>query len=284
MNKLLNKLLIHKHTETERKWYHVILWWELRRILYNIILLLSGILGILCLTLVVNGAGDFISGLTIIGFVFTANFFYTFGWIVELFIRLFNKHKANLFGIKLFKIGFIIAICSGFLPALFFGIAGLVSGEKYSSPYSHFATNKPKFTDIVGEYKLSDITKKQLNFPDSLNNKTFIRFNNDSTFTLNNFPEYGMNEELMDYKISSSSGKWKLQNDDGHWIISLNCNVSTDTKSNLTNNKGLYNYKGFNVYNNQPPYNIYIIVGDPDSWYGMKLEKNIIDNKLRLIK
>jgi hypothetical protein len=273
MNGLLNTLLTHKLPETERKWYHVIIWWELRRIPYNLTLLVTGILGILCMTLVVDGGGDFVSGLAIMGFAFLANFFYTFGWVVELFIRFFNRQKATWFGLKSFKVGFIIAICGTFVPSLIFGVVGLIRGEKFSSPYSHFATTEPKFSDIVGEYELSDLSKKQLNFPDSINKKTVIRFNDDSTFVLENFPEHGMGMELTDYRISNSSGKWKIESDNGHWVIPMDIKISTDIKSNITDSSGMYNSNGFNVYNNKPPYDIYIIIGDPDSWYGLTLQK-----------
>jgi hypothetical protein len=248
------------------------MWWELRRIPYNLTLLVSGIISILCMSFVVNGAGDFISGLAIMGFAFLANFFYSFGWVTELLLRLFSRRKATWFGLKSFKIGFIIAICGTFVPPLAFGIAGLIKGEKFSSPYSHFTTTEPKRSDIVGEYKLSDLSKKQLNFPDSINNKTIIRFNADSSFDFQNFPECnGM--EMSDYRIKNSTGKWKLENDNGHWVIPMNYEVSTDIKSNTTDSSGMYYYNSYNVSNNKPPYDIYIIIGDPDSWYGVTLQK-----------
>ena len=249
------------------------MWWELRRIPYNLTLLVTGILGILCMTLVVDRGGDFISGLAIMGFAFLANFFYTLGWVVELFLRFFNLQKATRFGLKSFKIGFIIAICGTFTPSLIFGGAGLIGGEKFSSPYSHFAITEPNFSDIVGEYKLSDLTKKQLHFPDSLSQKIVILFNADSTFAFENFPEHGMSMELTDYRISNLYGKWKIENDNENWVIPMNIKVSKDIKSNITDSSGIYISNGFNVYNNKPPYDIYIIIGDPDSWYGITLQK-----------
>jgi len=32
--------------DTERKWYEIILWWEIRRIIYNFIVGLAGLIGV----------------------------------------------------------------------------------------------------------------------------------------------------------------------------------------------------------------------------------------------
>ncbi|CAN5704743.1 hypothetical protein BH11BAC3_BH11BAC3_25770 [soil metagenome] len=65
-----------KITTANRKWYEIILWWELRRILYNTAMYFIGLLSF------------YISYVTIplvylaIGLVL--NIFYTFGWMTEL--------------------------------------------------------------------------------------------------------------------------------------------------------------------------------------------------------
>jgi hypothetical protein len=271
LRKLFKILINHNIPETERQWYHVFGWWEIRRIVYNITLLFFGIISIFCMTFVVEGAGDFIQGLAIIGFAFFANFFYTFGWIVEIFYRLINRHKATLFGLKSFKIGFIIAILGTFAPPLFFGISGLIRGEKYSSPYSHFATIQPKLYNIAGDYKLDDITMKELKFPDSLIKKTIIRFNSDKTFEMKYFPHHvGM--KLNNYNIINTRGEWEIEESQGHWVIGMRFDSITNCLSGYKYG-GYYNTNGYNIYGNKPPYKIYIIVGDPDSWLGLILHK-----------
>ena len=259
MNGLLNTLLTHKLPETERKWYHVILWWELRRILYNLALLVIGTLGVLCMTLVVNGTEDFISGLAIIGFVFFANFFYTFGWIVELFLRLVNKHKAASFGLKSFKVGFIIAICGTFVPSFIFCIVGLIRGEKVSSPYSHFAKKQPEFGKLVGTYHFDKENSIELDSADKKLSPT-ITLNTDSTFVLANFPI----EEMLSYGLCNGKGKWRIEKDDSWnaWTI----HVKYDTLINLKTNNPKQMGADYYIYNNQPPYKIYCIAGDPDTW------------------
>lgn len=260
MNGLLNTLLTHKLPETERKWYHVIMWWELRRIPYNLTLLVTGILGILCMTLVVKGAGDFVSGLAIMGFAFLANFFYTFGWVVELFLRLVNKRNATSFGLKSFKIGFIIAIIGTFTPSLIFGVVGLFRGEMFSSPYSHFATKEPKFDKVVGTYHFDKEKSLALDGEDKKLSPT-ITLNADSTFVVTNFPV----EEMFSYELCNGKGKWRIEKDDSWnaWTIF----VSYDTLINLKTNKPKQMATDYFIYNNEPPYKIYCIAGgDPDSW------------------
>ena len=65
-----------KLTRTNRKWYEIILWWELRRLPYNIIMYFIGVLsfqiGYVTIPLVY-----LIIGLAL-------NVLYTFGWIIEL--------------------------------------------------------------------------------------------------------------------------------------------------------------------------------------------------------
>jgi hypothetical protein len=67
---------IFKITKTKRKWHNIILWWEFRRIPYNIIMYFIGLLsfqiGYVTIPLVY-----LIIGLGL-------NILYTLGWIIEL--------------------------------------------------------------------------------------------------------------------------------------------------------------------------------------------------------
>jgi hypothetical protein len=224
------------------------------------------------MSLVFKDAGDFITGLSIMGFAFLANFFYTFGWIVELSLRFVNRIKAASFGLKSFRVGFIIAICGTFVPPLFFGITGLIKGEKVSSPYAHFAKTQPKWNDIAGEYKLADISKMQLHFPDSLANKFIFRLNADSTFILENFPYYSSAMSISEYEIVNATGKWSIEKIEDTWLIPMHFQEIRNIISNFTIKVNSYDM-GFNVTNDKPPYEIYITVGDPDSWEGVTLQK-----------
>ena len=70
---------ILKITKAKRKWHEIILWWEIRRIPYNIIMYFIGL------------ASFYISYVTIplvyVVIGLALNFFLTFGWIIELVIQ-----------------------------------------------------------------------------------------------------------------------------------------------------------------------------------------------------
>ena len=76
----------------ERKWYNIIIWWELRRVLYNLIIVPAGLFwfGIFVLLIVLYaGEGEdlgdpFLPVFFVIIYIIVANIFYTFGWISEI--------------------------------------------------------------------------------------------------------------------------------------------------------------------------------------------------------
>ncbi|PJJ80485.1 hypothetical protein CLV57_3636 [Mucilaginibacter auburnensis] len=75
-------------TNTNRKWNQVILWWEIRRITYNFIVLGVGLLSF------------FISYVSIplvyISIAFWLNAIYTLGWIIELSIQKYSSQRFKL--------------------------------------------------------------------------------------------------------------------------------------------------------------------------------------------
>jgi Transcriptional regulators len=146
-----------------------------------------------------------------------------------------------------------------------------VTGERIKSQYGDFAEKEPKIADIVGDYKLADISKKQLSFPDSLSSKTVIRFNPDKTFNFEYFPHNdGM--DLTDYKIINAKGKWSIEESQGRWVIPMDFDTIINSATGQKEN-GYFNSNGFNINKDKPPYEIYIMVGDPDSWEGVTLQR-----------
>lgn len=77
----------HKLDRTDRKWWKIILWWEIRRIPYNIIMYLVGLLSF-CICFVTIPLVYLIIGVLL-------NIVYTLGWIVEL-IFINKKTSKNL--------------------------------------------------------------------------------------------------------------------------------------------------------------------------------------------
>lgn len=99
-----------KINTANRKWYEIILWWELRRIPYNVAMYFIGLLSF------------YISYVTIplvyliIGLLL--NIFYTFGWITEL---LFGHKMTEKQQMEFSGVAFLIFLVSSVL--LVFGLA-----------------------------------------------------------------------------------------------------------------------------------------------------------------
>jgi len=267
MRRLYNILFSHRHDD--RKWYHVIGWWELRRIAFNAIILLSGLISLACFHFVVVGAGDFIHPMTPILFGFMANFFYTSGWVVELLLRLFGRLNTDKIAIRLFKIGLTLTIIGTFLPTILFGVFAVVDGERQSSPYSHFAQNKPDYNQLIGTYYLDPKNATYLSDHDK-NLKGQIILKSDSTFSITNYPIFN---DFDNYDLCNGTGKWKLEkyfSFGDPWTIAVNYDSLTIVKTNQPR-QGLYT--NLFIYNNKPPYKLYDIVSDPDEWAKVIYEK-----------
>jgi hypothetical protein len=114
--KYFDKLLQVK-TE-DRNFFQVIIWWELRRILYNIIVLIAGILSIVIMLTAASGrvnlepGEDFYEPIMIPIFAFLCNMGYTLGWLTEVFIK-----RSLTFGPKMFKRGLYFTLFWIFLPS-----------------------------------------------------------------------------------------------------------------------------------------------------------------------
>jgi len=108
--------------DTERRWYSVIAWWEVRRIAYNIIV---GIVGFICLMafLLLDELppkptfeeADWEPLSVIIGAI-VANICYTGGWVAELVARALWRERARSFGPIAFSLGLIFSLCVCLLP------------------------------------------------------------------------------------------------------------------------------------------------------------------------
>jgi hypothetical protein len=109
----LAKALLDRPTD-DLNWFEVIAWWELRRIPYNLVLLLAGVFNIAISLFILYSSGS--EGgdlgdplLGVWAYAFMANVCYTGGWILELLLRLLKAGDAAETGRKLYKIGFIFS-------------------------------------------------------------------------------------------------------------------------------------------------------------------------------
>jgi len=112
--KILNQLLIIETKERNNS--QIISWWELRRFLYNIIVLVCGLISLSIMYAIVDlkPGEDLIEPLAIIGFAIVSNICYTFGWLTEIL-----SEKSITYGATMFKVGLGFTIIMVFIPAVF---------------------------------------------------------------------------------------------------------------------------------------------------------------------
>jgi hypothetical protein len=111
--KILNPLISVQNEQ--RNVFQIIGWWELRRILYNLIVLISGLISMTIMSSLVNlqPGEDLQEPIAIIGFAFLCNLGYSLGWLTEIF-----KNKSTIYGPKMFKTGLYFTLFFVFLPAV----------------------------------------------------------------------------------------------------------------------------------------------------------------------
>lgn len=107
----------------DKPWYQIVLWWEIRRLVYNTFLILFAILSIyLCSKIPGEGYIQLYPGPSLIfwflaitiSYLLAANILYTFGWITQIFTRKLN----NKFVQKLVPILFILGLIFSFIITL----------------------------------------------------------------------------------------------------------------------------------------------------------------------
>lgn len=272
---MLKKLFIVNNEP--RHWFKVILWWEFRRLLYNFLLIIYGIIGLTILSFIIKDLLSFFSPpifflMWTALFIILANICYTSGWIFQLVTTNSSNKFINKIKPKLFIYGLIFSFFVTLTPCFFAGAYTVISGERIKSAYADFLTDEPKLADIMGNYKLSDKTKKQLNISDSIANHTIIQFNSDSTFEFKYFPHHEFAKSFGDYEFINAKGKWRTEFDQGSWVLPMEFDTVCNAKTGQQ--KGGHNdFNSFHLNGDKPPYEIYIIVGDPDSWEGITLTK-----------
>lgn len=140
----------------------------------------------------------------------------------------------------------------------------IVIREQVISPYNHFATNKPDSKSIIGNYRIDK--SKADNVPTSGIKRVRLSINSDSTFAAINFPTFDGFGRFSNF--CNATGKWKIGSNESFnaWVIMLYSDTLFNPQTN--NIKGGFNEGEFFIYNNEPPYQIYYIEGDPDLWSG----------------
>jgi hypothetical protein len=103
----------------------VVVWWEVRRIPFNVIV---GAYGLLCLLVFFWAIGtsgrlepgeDAVEPIALLAAPFGINALYTLGWLVEVPSRLFRRDLSPRFGPVLLKLGFALGLFLITVPAGF---------------------------------------------------------------------------------------------------------------------------------------------------------------------
>lgn len=118
--------------------WHTIAWWEVRRIPYNFIVGMTGVLsgalcfvtGILCEHFLGDPIGipdpPFIAILAVAAYGVMANLCYTGGWMAELLVRKIWPEQASAFGKISFFLGLIFSILLTLVPGIIVPTIGAV--------------------------------------------------------------------------------------------------------------------------------------------------------------
>lgn len=206
-------------------------------------------------------------------FLFIANIIYTSVWIFQLITRYSKNKLINRINSNLFLLVLLFSFGVELIPCFLTGGRTLSTGQRIKSPYAEFTKTEPDRNTIVGEYILADVSKIELNIHDSISAKTIIRFNSDSTFDFEYFPYHEFGASLSNYKIVNAYGKWQIYEDQGTWVIPINFDTIIDIRTRILDTNGFINSNGFHINKDTTPHEIYIMVGDPDSWEGITLQK-----------
>ncbi len=144
--KMIRKVILRFFTvpEGERSNLSVVLWWELRRIPYNLIVGLFAVASWMIAALSIELANFAISLelLPLIGAFFLANFFYTGGWVTEITVRMLTKRQARNVGTALFTAGFLFSSIIVWAPAAAWGTTAILFGD----------TSAIERPEVVGRY------------------------------------------------------------------------------------------------------------------------------------
>jgi hypothetical protein len=105
----------------------IILWWEFRRIPYNIIVGIAGIISLVAFYFFIGRSGilepweDAVEPLTLFVAPFIFNFCYTAGWVCEVTFKIIRGNKFERISQLLMKLGVEFSLFIVMLPAILWG-------------------------------------------------------------------------------------------------------------------------------------------------------------------
>tara|TARA_R110001632_G_scaffold232462_1_gene373332 strand:+ start:730 stop:1191 length:462 start_codon:yes stop_codon:yes gene_type:complete len=131
---------------TDRAWYKIVVWWEIRRILYNAILILFGFCSYQLTSLLPDSgyfklyAGPVLVVWTlaflVLFFVF-ANICYTSGWIFQILTKKLKWKLIKIITVRLYIFGLIISLFVTFMPFVL-EILNIILPDKFMEMINSF--------------------------------------------------------------------------------------------------------------------------------------------------
>jgi len=111
----------------------IVLWWEARRIPYNLIVGGIGLCSLVSFFIAITGSGalepgeDAVEPIALFAAPFLINFAYTGGWVLEVMAHLSGGRKARPMGPRLLKLGTAFSLGVVCFPALIWSSQWLIS-------------------------------------------------------------------------------------------------------------------------------------------------------------
>jgi hypothetical protein len=127
VSQMLQSLRLFRRPDHFSSWGKIVLWWELRRLPFNLAVGLTGILtclGMFCLAAysewrfgdAIGLGSPLFAVFGIIAYGVGANVCYTGGWVSELIARLIWKEQSEHFGKIAFALGMIFSVILTVVP------------------------------------------------------------------------------------------------------------------------------------------------------------------------
>jgi hypothetical protein len=146
LNRLFSPSLLERPTGTTNAW-QTIGWWETRRVPFNLIIGIVGVLTVATGTLAMSVTNAFLETplhrpdpplfLFTLAYAVVVNLFYTGGWMVELlWCRLWPATKGDV-AILTFRLGLVLSILVTTLPAVLataFAVHAILTRRPLISP------------------------------------------------------------------------------------------------------------------------------------------------------
>lgn len=137
-----------------------------------------------------------------------------------------------------------------------------------NSPQRQFTKDEPKLSCLVGIYKL-DLSKADCLSETDKTKDIQITLNADSTFSVKNFPIF---KEFEKYEVCNGNGEWQIERESSWncWGIFINYKKLCNSQTGDTITTPITNYF---ISGDKEPYKIYVMISDPDLWYGILFKK-----------